>query len=345
MTSNRIPVTILGATGAVGQKLVALLAEHPWFAVRRLCASDRNTGRPYQEAVHWIEPTPLPSEVGALVLDSVDADVPGIIAFSALDAVAAETIEPRFAATGYWVVTNTRPFRLAADVPLIIPEINVDDLRLVDRQRRDRGWRGAIVANPNCSAIVLASALAPLERAFGVERVVATTMQAVSGGGYPGVPSLDALGNVVPYIAGEEDKIERETCKVLGRAFPVSAHAHRVPVVDGHTLAVSVGLTGNPDPTHVTAAFHAFEPPAAVAALPSAPERFLHVRTEPDRPQPRLDAAAGRGMAVSIGRVRACPVLDIRFVALGHNTVRGAAGAAILNAELLVARNLVSRPT
>ncbi len=345
MTSNRIPVTILGATGAVGQKLVVLLAGHPWFAVRRLCASDRNAGRPYQEAVHWIEPTPLPSEFGALVLDSADADVAGTIAFSALEADAAETIEPRFAAAGYWVVTNARPFRLAADVPLIIPEINADDVRLVDRQRAARGWRGAIVANPNCSAIILASALVPLERAFGIEGLVVTTMQAVSGAGYPGVPSLDALGNVIPHIPGEEDKIERETCKILGRAFPVSAHAHRVPVVDGHTLAVSVRLTGNPDPADVTAAFHAFEPPAAVAALPSAPERFLHVRAEPDRPQPRMDAAAGNGMTVSIGRVRACPVLDIRFVAVGHNTVRGAAGAAILNAELLVARDLVSRPT
>lgn len=342
---SRIPVTILGATGAVGQKFVRLLAAHPWFEIASICASERNTGRPYGEAVHWLEAEPLPAAVGGMALLAAEPGVPGAIAFSALDAAAAAVLEPRFAEAGYRVVTNTRTFRMEPDVPLLIPEINADRLSLLDVQRRERGWTGGLVANPNCSAVVLASALAPLERAFGIEHAVVATLQAVSGAGYPGTPSLDVLGNVVPYIGGgEEEKIERETTKILEATFPVSAQVHRVPVVDGHTIAVSVGLRGAPGVQAVGDALRAFAPPAEVRDLPSAPARFLEVHAAPDRPQPRLDVALGGGMTVSVGRLRPCPVHTVRFVALAHNTIRGAAGAAVLNAELLVARGLVPRP-
>lgn len=342
---SRIPVAILGATGAVGQKFVRLLADHPWFAIESLCASERNAGRTYGEAVRWLEPTPLPPSIAAMPLQPAEPGVPGVIAFSALDATAATVLEPQFAEAGYRVVTNTRTFRMEPDVPLLIPEINADRLDLLDVQRERRGWTGGLVANPNCSAVVLASALAPLHRAFGVERVFVATLQAVSGAGYPGTPSLDILGNVVPHIGGgEEDKIERETAKILDAEVPVSAQVHRVPVVDGHTLAVSVGLAGAPDVDAIRSTLRTFEPPEEVRRLPTAPERFLHVHDAPDRPQPRLDAALGGGMTVSIGRLRPCPVLTVRFVALAHNTIRGAAGAAVLNAELLVARGLVARP-
>lgn len=337
----RIPVTLLGATGAVGQKFVTLLAGHPWFSLVRLCASERNVGKPYGDAVRWLEPSPLPPAIAAMPIEAATPTAGSRIAFSALDADAAMTIEPACAAAGQWVVTNARPFRMDEDVPLLIPEINPDALALLDRQRTIRGWPGAIVANPNCSVVVLASALAPLHRAFGVERVVVTTLQALSGAGYPGVPSLDSLANTIPFISGEEDKIERETCKILAAAFPVSAQVNRVPVLDGHTVSVSVALRDHPSPEVVRAAFADYSAPPDVAALPSAPARFFVVDDAPDRPQPRLDAGRGGGMTVSIGRIRPCPVLGIRFVALGHNTLRGAAGAAVLNAELLVARGLV----
>lgn len=341
----RIPVTVLGATGVVGQKFVALLADHPWFEVVSLCASEKNEGKRYGDAVHWLERTPLPAAARDLVLQRAEPGLRGRIAFSALDATAARTIEPRFAATGTWVVTNASPSRMDADVPLLIPEINAVHLALLEHQRATRRWDAGIVANPNCSAVVLASALGPLQQAFGVERVFASTMQAVSGAGYPGLSAIDSMGNVIPYIGGEEEKIERETCKILGAAFPVSAHANRVPVLDGHAISISVALAGRPGADDVVEALRAFQPPPDVCTLPSAPGRFMVVHDAPDRPQPRLDADLGGGMSVSVGRVRSCPILHVRLVALAHNTIRGAAGAALLNAELLIERGVVPRPS
>jgi aspartate-semialdehyde dehydrogenase len=268
------------------------------------------------------------------------------VAFSALDADVAGPIEQGFARAGAYVVTNTRTHRMEPDVPLLIPEANADHLVLVDRQRESRGWRGAILANPNCSTAALALALAPLHRAFGIERLFVSTMQAVSGAGYPGVPSLDALGNVIPYVGGEEEKIEGESRKILGALgpagvepadFAVSAHTNRVAVIDGHLEAVSVGFRRRVTPEEATAVLREFRGSPCVAGLPSSPNPPVEVDVRADRPQPRLDLDRGRGMAVTVGRIRPCPVLDLRLVVLGHNTVRGAAGQAVQIAELLVA--------
>jgi aspartate-semialdehyde dehydrogenase len=278
----------------------------------------------------------------------VEACLPGKgprLLFSALDASAASELEPAFAAAGHIVVSNARSFRMMADVPLLIPEINADHLVLIERQRRARGWTGAIVTNPNCSTVVLAMALAPL-RAFGLESALVTTMQAISGAGYPGVPSFDILGNVIPGISGEEEKIESEANKILGalrgedvEAHPVvvSAHTNRVPVVDGHTLTASVRLRDRPSPDAVAEAMRAWRGRPQELKLASAPDVPIEVERDGFRPQPRLDVERGRGMAVTVGRIRPCPILGTKFVAMGHNTVRGAAGAAILNAELMLA--------
>lgn len=341
MTADKIPVAILGATGAVGQKFVRLLAGHAQFRVAALAASERSAGRAYGEVVRWLEPTPLPPALAEMPVSPCEPGMPGAIAFSALDAAAAERIEPMFAAGGYTVVTNARPYRLESDVPLLVPEINPHALELLATQRETRGWRGNLVANPNCATAALVTALAPLHWAFRVERVFVATMQAASGAGYPGVPSLDLLGNVLPYIVGEEEKIEAETRRILEAPITVSAHANRVPVVDGHTESVSVGFSRRVTPDEVVAALRSFRAPDEVAALPSAPPTPLCVHDAPDRPQPRLDVMLGAGMQVSVGRVRRCPLLDVRFTVLGHNTIRGAAGAAIFNAELLAARGFV----
>jgi aspartate-semialdehyde dehydrogenase len=239
------------------------------------------------------------------------------------------------------VVTNTRNYRMEPDVPLLIPEINSDSLSLLPRQQQARGWKGYIVANPNCSTVVLAMALAPLHRAFGVDRVFVATMQAASGAGYPGVPSLDLLGNVIPKVEGEEEKIERETQKILNAQIALSVHTNRVAVVDGHTESISVGLRSPAGPEAATQALASFRGPADLEQLPTAPCPPIVVQPGGDRPQPRLDAGLGNGMQVSVGRIRPCPILSLRLTALGHNTIRGAAGAAILNAELLVARKLL----
>ena len=337
-----IPVSILGATGAVGQKLVRLLADHPWFEVASVCASERSAGRRFGEVVRWLEPGAPPERVARMAVERAEPGVAGRIAFSALDAAAAEAIEPRFAAAGCHVVTNAKSRRQDPDVPLVIPEVNPGALELLTTQRRERGWDGSIVANPNCSVVVLASVLAPLQAAFGVERVFAATLQAVSGAGYPGVPALDALGNVVPFIPGEEEKFEPELHKLLGTRIPVSVHVNRVPVVDGHTVVLSVELEGHPTAPQVLEALASFQVPDMIRGLPTAPDPFLYLLDAEDRPQPRLDAGLGGGMAISVGRVRSCPILDVRLVALGHNTIRGAAGAALLNAELLVAQERVS---
>ena len=349
----KIPVSILGATGTVGQKFVRLLADHPWFEIASVAASSANAGKAYGEAVRWREPTPLPDRVAAMAVQECVPPLPGPIAFSALDAEVAGPIEQAFARAGAYVVSNARTHRMDADVPLLIPEVNADHLSLVDRQRDARHWPGAIITNPNCSTAALALALAPLHQAFTVEKLFISTMQAVSGAGYPGVASLDILGNVVPFIGGEEEKIERESRKILGTLgvsgvapaeFAVSAHTNRVAVTDGHMETVSVGFTRRVSVDNAVAALGQFRASPCVAGLPSSPTPPIEVDSRADRPQPRLDIDRGGGMAVTVGRIRPCPILDLRMVVLGHNTIRGAAGQAVQIAELLVADGRVARP-
>jgi aspartate-semialdehyde dehydrogenase len=351
MNENRLRVGILGATGAVGQKLVTLLAGHPWLELTALAASQRSAGRSYGEAVHWLEAAPLPAEVAALPVLAAEPPLECDLVISALDAEAAREIEPAFAAAGYPVFSNASAHRMRPDVPLLVPEVNPDHLRLVERQPFGGGF---IVTNPNCSTTGLVLALKPLADAFSLEAVLVTTMQATSGAGYPGVSALDILGNVLPHIAGEEAKLESEPRKILGalagdvvEAHPVtiSAQANRVPVLDGHLLSVSVRFSRKADPEAVTAAIADFTTPLHGLGLPSAPERPLALLSPPELPQPRRHAARGGGMVVHVGCVRRCPVLDVRFVALVHNTIRGAAGAAILNAELAIRQGLVKSRT
>jgi len=343
---SEIEVGVLGATGVVGQQFVSRLARHPWFKLTWLAASERSEGKAYKSVAPWRLASPMPAESADRV---VEACVPGRgpkVVFSGLDASVAGEIEAAFAAAGHIVVSNARNFRMDPLVPLLIPEVNADHLSLLPEQRAAKGWTGAIVTNPNCSTIVLAMALAPL-RLFGIRSVMVSTMQAVSGAGYPGVPSLDILGNVVPFIGGEEEKMETETLKILGGdggrspyEAAVSAHTNRVPVIDGHTMTVSVAFENATPIAEVAAAIRSFAGRPQELKLPTAPQPPLILMDEPNRPQPRLDADLGGGMAVSIGRLRACPVLHAKFVALGHNTVRGAAGAAILNAELMRAEGI-----
>jgi aspartate-semialdehyde dehydrogenase len=349
----KIPVSVLGATGTVGQKFVRLLADHPWFEVAAVAASSASAGRRYGDVVRWREQSPLPDRIAALTVQPSAPPLPGPIVFSALDADVAGPIEQAFAAAGAYVVTNTRNHRMDADVPLLIPEANLDHLALVDRQQAGRGWTGAILANPNCSTAALVLALAPLHRAYGLEKLFVSTMQAVSGAGYPGVASLDILGNVVPYIGGEEEKMEGESRKILGTLaadgvtpadFAISAHTNRVATIDGHLMTVSAGFRTRVTPESAVAALREFRASPRVACLPSSPTPPVEVEMRQDRPQPRLDLERGRGMAVTVGRVRACPILDLRLVLLGHNTVRGAAGQAVQIAELLVAEGRVDRP-
>jgi aspartate-semialdehyde dehydrogenase len=347
---SRVPVAILGATGTVGQKFVRLLLDHPWFEVTALAASEQSAGRPYGEVVRWRESVPLPDRIGGLTIARSAPPLPARIVFSALDAEVAKDIEQSFARAGALVVTNTRVHRMEPDVPLMIPEINADHLALVSRQRAGRRWSGAILANPNCSTAGLVLALAPLQRAFGVEKAFVATMQAVSGAGYPGVASLDILGNVVPFIGGEEEKIERETCKILGvlgadavtpAPIALSVHTNRVAVVDGHFEVVSVGLGRRATPDEAMAALRDFRGSERVRSLPSSPAHPVEVDLRPDRPQSRLDLERGGGMTVTVGRVRPCPILDLRLALLSHNTIRGAAGAAVQIAELLVVEGIV----
>jgi aspartate-semialdehyde dehydrogenase len=346
--AQKIEVGVLGATGMVGQQFISRLANHPWFDLRWLAASERSEGKTYADAAPWRLASPMPGQVGAM---TVDGCVPGRgpkVVFSALDAKAADQIEREFAAAGHIVLSNAKSHRMDPLVPLLIPEVNAAHLALLARQREGKGWKGALVTNPNCATVVLAMALAPL-REFGLRRVAVTTMQAVSGAGYPGVPSLDILGNVVPYIGGgEEEKIETESRKILGdddsqgpHPVIISAQVNRVPVIDGHTMAVSVELESRPAVEAVVAALRAFHGKPQDLKLPTAPLPALNVTDAINRPQPRLDAELGGGMTVSIGRVRPCPVLSHKFVALGHNTIRGAAGASVLNAELMKAEGLL----
>ncbi len=343
----KIPVAVLGATGAVGQTFIRLLAAHPWFELAEVAASERSVGKAYSEAAHWIADH-MPDDAARLSVLACDPDVVSApIVFSALDSSVAGDVEQAFARAGRMVLTNARNHRMDADVPLVIPEVNADHLQLLEAQRARRGWRGGIVANGNCAAIVLTMALTPLQRAFGIEKVFVATLQAVSGAGYPGVPTLDILGNVIPFIGGgEEEKIETETPKMLGMfrggaiehaPMRVSAQVHRVPVENGHTASMAITLGRRASPDDVLSVLAGWRSAIAERALPSAPRDPLVLCRQPDRPQPRHDAGRGGGMSVSIGRVRGDSIGDVRMVACGHNTVRGAAGASILNAELLVA--------
>jgi len=349
--SNRIAVGVLGATGAVGQKFVKLLENHPWFELKELAASDRSAGKPYEEATIWRQYTPIPESLRQTVVKPCTPNLECRIVFSGLDSSVAGEVEEEFARAGYVVVTNSRNHRMDEDVPLLVPEVNPDHLSLIKVQRKKRGWSGAIVTNPNCSTIGLVMALAPIDRAFRVKRLVVTTMQALSGAGFPGHAAIDMLGNVIPHIGGgEEEKVETEPRKILGHLegdrirfsdFVISAHTNRVFVEDGHMECVSVELERKASPEEVARVLSEFKSVPQELKLPFAPERPVIVASERDRPQPRFDRDAGDGMSAVVGRIRPCPVFDIRFVVLSHNTVRGAAGAAILNAELMKAQGLI----
>lgn len=348
----RVPVAVLGATGTVGQRFVARLVRHPWFELVELAASERSEGKRYDAACAWrLAAQPEWGGRGAQKLVACQPDaVRARIVFSALDAGIAREVEPSFARAGAVVFSNASAFRMEADVPLLVPEVNPEHIGLVAQQRAARGWSGAIVCNPNCSAAILATALAPLHQRFGIEACFVATMQAVSGAGYPGVPSLDALGNVIPRIGGEEEKLEAELCKLLGTFGPkgverapitASAACHRVAVVDGHSEAVSLKLRGSPSLEAVSEALSSWRPLPQQLQLPSAPPAPVIVHTQPDRPQPRLDVERDEGMSVHVGRIRACNLLGTKLFVLGHNVERGAAGASVLNAELFHARGLL----
>lgn len=348
--NSKQSVGILGATGMVGQRFIQLLENHPWFQIAWLAASDRSSGKSYGEAVRWKLDTPLPPAIAAMPVSAAAPEHAPQIIFAALDADIARDMEPKFAAAGCAVISNSSAFRMQSDVPLVIPEVNADHLALVSKQHWDAPAQqtnhGYIVTNPNCSAIGLVLALKPLAERFGLRAVFVSTMQAVSGAGYPGVPSLDILGNVVPFIRNEEEKLEAETQRLLGTLIhgnvvpldaKVSAHCNRVAVEDGHTESVSVQFTRKATREDILAAWREFQP-LRTANLPTAPLQPVEYDPAEDRPQPRLDRMRGRGMAATVGRLRPCSLLDWKFTVLSHNTIRGAAGAALLNSELLASQ-------
>lgn len=328
----------------VGQQFICQLQGHPLFELTWLGASERSAGKTYTEAARWVQDRPVPANIASQTVQEAapSATAPKLM-FSAMDASVAGEIEQAFAKAGHLVVSNSKNHRMLPDVPLLVPEINPDHLGLIDVQRKNRGWSGAIVTNPNCSTVALTMGLAPL-KPFGIKRILATTLQAISGAGYPGLPSMDIVANVIPFIGGEEEKMEIETQKILGDFSgagievldaAMSAHCNRVQVVDGHTVCISVDLDAKPGIDEIKAAFSNFSGLPQQKKLYTAPLRPIHLMEEPDRPQPRRDAMRENGMAVSVGRIRKCPILGYKFVSLGHNTIRGAAGAAVLNAELL----------
>jgi len=351
MANSRIPVAVLGATGNVGQRFVQLLANHPWFRVAEVVASERSAGKLYREATDWRLGARMPESTAGLTVLDYTAELQSPVVFSGLPGEVAGEIEQRLAKLGHAVLSNTSTHRMEPDVPLLIPEVNPEHVAAIAVQQANRGWSGFIATNPNCSTIHMVLALKPLQCAFGIEGVLVSTMQAVSGAGYPGVPSLDMIDNVVPYIGGEEEKMQSESQKLLGRysveggfepaTFVVSAHCSRVPVRDGHTECISIRLGESPTPEEVIAAFETFRGKPQELGLPSAPAQPVIVRREPNRPQPSFDRDDANGMASIVGRVRECPLLGTKFVVLGHNTVRGAAGASILNAELFKVEGLL----
>ena len=349
---SRIPVGILGATGAVGQRFISLLDSHPWFEITNLLASQRSAGQRYGDAVNWILDTPLPSHAADLPVKLTQpGETKARILFSALPSSQAREMEPAFAAAGHYLFSNASPYRMAEDVPLVITEVNPDHLDMVRVQQSKRDWDGFIVCNANCTTTHLVAALHPLELAFGIENVFVATLQAASGAGYPGIPALDLIDNVVPHDYGEEHKVETEPLKIMGRFsddrfldadFTISAHCHRVPVIDGHFEAVSVSLRSKPSQDDIIDAFRTYRQLPQQLALPSAPDPAIVVVDGMFRPQPRLDRMAGGGMATVVGRIRPCNILDWRFSLLGHNTIRGAAGGSILNAELMVHQGYIT---
>ena len=345
--NNKIPIGILGATGVVGQRFIQMLEHHPWFEVAWLAASDRSEGKVYADAARWRLKTPIPPAVARMTVSPATPDGAPKVIFAALDSAIAAELEPKFADAGCAVVSNSSALRMQEDVPLVIPEVNGGHIKLIDIQ----GWRkksgGYVVTNPNCSAIGLVLALAPIHQKFGLETVMAVTMQAVSGAGYPGVASLDILGNVIPFIKNEEEKMEEETKKLLGNvngsrvvpgAFAMSAQCNRVAVEDGHTESISIRLKNKAKPEELITAWNSYRAEPQQLRLPSAPDQPVVYVEANDRPQPRFDVDTGAGMSAVVGRLRPCSVLDWKFTVLSHNTIRGAAGAAVLNAELLKAK-------
>jgi aspartate-semialdehyde dehydrogenase len=351
--SSQIPVAVLGATGSVGQRFISLLDNHPWFKVVALAASDRSVGQKYSQAARWVLDTPMPDYAREMVVVPASTDCgEAKIVFSALHTEVANELEPQFAQAGMAVCSNASSYRRGEDVPLLLPEINADHIQLVKHQRQMRGWSGCIVTNPNCTSTGLTIALKALDEAFGVKKVLAVSLQALSGAGYPGISSLDIMDNVIPNIAngGEEEKVEWEPRKMLGTFnenridladIIFSVHTNRVAVIDGHTVCASVELSNPADPKAAEAVLREFHAPASASNLPSSPRPVIQVREEADRPQPRLDRLTGKGMTTVVGRVRHDPILDLKFVVLSHNTIRGAAGASIYNAELLVNEGLL----
>jgi aspartate-semialdehyde dehydrogenase len=348
---SQIPVAVLGATGSVGQRFISLLDNHPWFKVVALAASDRSVGQKYSDAVRWVLDTPIPEYARdmAVVPATTDA-VQAKIVFSALHTEIAKDLEPQFAQAGAAVCSNASSHRRGEDVPLLLPEVNADHIHLVKAQRIHHGWSGCITTNPNCTSTGLTVALKALDDAFGVKKVFAVSLQALSGAGYPGVPSLDIIDNVIPNIGGEEEKVEWEPLKMLGKYIDskiqlaemrISAHTNRVAVIDGHTVCASVEFAQPVSPEAAMKALKSYQAPASARDLPSSPRPAIEVRYEADRPQPRLDRLTGKGMTTVVGRVRQDPLYHLKFVVLSHNTIRGAAGGSIYNAELLVNEGLL----
>ncbi|HID52502.1 MAG TPA: aspartate-semialdehyde dehydrogenase [Anaerolineae bacterium] len=347
---KKIPVGILAATGTVGQRFVELLADHPWFEITVVTGSERTVGRPYGEGVNWKLLGDPPEKAANLIVQPTEPNLDVKILFSALPTPQAKELEPQFAQAGYAVLTNASPYRMDPYVPLLIPEVNPDHTGIIPVQQEKYGWEGYIVANANCSTTSIVLPMKILHEAYGVETAVVVTLQAISGAGYPGVPSMDILGNVIPHIGGEDAKLEREPRKLCGTLaageiqmadFVVSAQANRVPVFDGHLASISLKLRQSAGPEEVIELFQNWQPPEICRQLPSIPDPVLIYRPEPDRPQPRLDTDSGSGLAWTLGKVRSCPVNDVRFLALAHNTLRGAASGSILNAELLLQQGLL----
>ncbi len=350
--SYSIPVAVIGATGSVGQRFVSLLDGHPWFKVVGLAASDRSEGKSYAQACRWIIPDAMPAWAAETkLLPSIpDALQNARIIFSALPADEAKILEPEFARDGFAVCSNASAYRREEDIPLLLPEVNAEHIQLVKSQREKRGWKGCILTNPNCTSTGLTVALKALDDAFGLDRAFVVSLQALSGAGYPGVPSMDIIDNVIPFINGEEEKVEWEPRKMLGKFSPqgiefsslkLSAHTNRVAVTDGHLVCVSVDLKKNASIDEAKDAFLSYQAPFAVSQLPSSPQPVIALSEQSDRPQPRLDRMTGKGMATIVGRVRTDPLFSLKFVVLSHNTIRGAAGGSIYNAELLVNEGLL----
>jgi aspartate-semialdehyde dehydrogenase len=347
---SKIKVAVLGATGAVGQRFVQLLDNHPWFEVSALTGSDRSVGQTYGAACRWVLDAPMPEYARSMKVAPTEPGLDAAIAFSALPSDQAKLLEPAFAQAGHGVCSNASAYRMDADVPLLIPEVNPDHTALIKVQQHNRKWSGFIATNPNCTSTGFTIAFRPLLDAFGLKKAFVVSMQALSGAGYPGVASLDAIDNVVPYIGGEEAKVETEPLKMLGRLdqsgvidapLKISAHTNRVAVIDGHTVCVSIEFDRPVGPDEAAQAMADFKAPPIVQSLPSAPHCVIEVRSEADRPQPRRDRNAGKGMTTVVGRVREDPLFHVKFVVLSHNTIRGAAGGSLLNAELMVAQGLV----